>query len=66
MIYLQQIEWTPEQLQYGITVKLKEVPFKALAFNVVATNGDIEWVITNHARGLFTCKLFKTRTRCVG
>ncbi len=49
-IHLQQIEWTPEQLQYGITVKLKEAPFKQL-FKVVATNGDIEWVITNRAPG---------------
>ena len=50
-IHLQQIEWTPEQLQYGITVKLKEVPFKVQLFKVVATNGDIEWVITNRAPG---------------
>ena len=27
-IHLQQIEWTPEQLRDGITVKLKEVPFR--------------------------------------
>ncbi len=39
-IHLQQIEWTPELLQYGITVKLKEVPFKVQLFKVVATNGD--------------------------
>jgi hypothetical protein len=50
-IHLQQIEWTNEQLQYGITVKLKEVPFKVQLFKVVATNGDIEWVITNRAPG---------------
>ena len=50
-IHLQQIEWTPEQLQYGITVKLKEVPFKVQLFKVVATNGDSEWVITNRAPG---------------
>ena len=50
-IHLQQVEWTPEQLQYGITVKLKEVPFKVQLFKVVATNGDIEWVITNRAPG---------------
>ena len=50
-IHLQQIEWTPEQLRDGITVKLKEVPFKVQLFKVVATNGDIEWVITNRAPG---------------
>jgi len=28
-------------------VKLKEVPFKVQLFKVVATDGDIDWVITN-------------------
>jgi hypothetical protein len=46
-IHLQQIEWTPEQLENGLMVKLKEVPFKVRLFKVVATNGDIDWVITN-------------------
>jgi len=50
-IPLQQLEWANEQLQYGITVKLKEVPFKVWLFKRVATNGDIEWVITNRAPG---------------
>jgi hypothetical protein len=31
-IHLQQIEWTHEKLQHGVTVKLKEVPFKSAAF----------------------------------
>jgi SRSO17 transposase len=48
-IHLQDIDWTPEQLQSGIPVKLKEVPFMVQLFKIVATNGDIEWVITNHA-----------------
>lgn len=46
-IHLDQIEWTPEQLENGLMVKLKEVPFKVRLFKVVATNGDIDWVITN-------------------
>jgi hypothetical protein len=46
-IHLQQIEWTPEQLENGLLIKLKEVPFKVRLFKVVATNGDIDWVITN-------------------
>ena len=50
-IHLQQIQWTPEQLQEGITVKLKKVPFTVQLFKIVATNGDIEWVITNRAPG---------------
>jgi hypothetical protein len=46
-IHLDQIDWTPEQLENGLLVKLKEVPFKVRLFKLVATNGDIDWVITN-------------------
>ena len=46
-IHLQDIEWTEERLHQGIIVKLKKVPFKVRLFKVVATNGDIDWVITN-------------------
>lgn len=46
-IHLDQIEWTPERLENGVVVKLKEVPFKVRLFKLVATNGDIDWVITN-------------------
>ncbi len=53
-IHLQAIEWTEQRLREGVPVKLKEVPFKVQLFKVVATNGDIEWVITNHPEGTFT------------
>jgi hypothetical protein len=46
-IHLDQIEWSAEHLENGLLVKLKEVPFKVRLFKVVATNGDIDWVITN-------------------
>jgi len=46
-IHLDQIDWTPDRLQNGVQVKLKEVPFKVQLFKLVATNGDIDWVITN-------------------
>jgi len=46
-IHLDEIEWTSDTLQNGLMVKLKEVPFKVRLFKVVATNGDIDWVITN-------------------
>ena len=46
-IHLEDIDWTEERLQNGMMVKLKEVPFKVRLFKVVATNGDIDWVITN-------------------
>jgi len=53
-IHLQAIEWTEHHLTYGVPIKLKEVPFKVQLFKVVAPNGDIEWVITNHPEGSFT------------
>jgi hypothetical protein len=37
----------PKRLQNAVMVKLKEVPFKVQLFKVVATNGNIDWVITN-------------------
>lgn len=46
-IHLHDIDWTAEQLRTGIGVKLKEVPFHVTLFKLVATNGDIDWVITN-------------------
>ena len=46
-IHLDEVEWTPERLKNGVRVKLKEVPFKVQLFKVVATNGNIDWVVTN-------------------
>jgi hypothetical protein len=45
--HLEDIEWTADRLAHGISVKLKEVPFKVRLFKLVAPNGDIDWVITN-------------------
>lgn len=47
-IHLADIEWTPERLQFGLSVKLKELPFRVQLFKVTAPNGDIDWVVTNH------------------
>lgn len=47
-VHLDEIEWTEERLKKGIIVKLKKVPFKVKLFKIVATNGDIDWVITNN------------------
>jgi hypothetical protein len=47
-IHLEEVEWTKERLEQGVIVKLKKVPFKVRLFKVVATNGDIDWVITNN------------------
>lgn len=46
-VHLSELDWTPERLKYGYSVKLKELPFRVHLFKVVATNGDIEWLITN-------------------
>jgi hypothetical protein len=35
-------------LEQGQIVKFKELPFKVKLFKLVAINGDIGWVITNH------------------
>jgi len=47
-IHMQELEWTEEAIKGGISVKLKELPFRLQLFKVVAPNGDIDWVITNH------------------
>jgi SRSO17 transposase len=47
-IHVQAIDWTPDRLANGVSVKLKELPFRVRLFKVVATNGDIDWIITNH------------------
>jgi len=46
-LHLQEIEWTPQTLEEGLLVKLKELPFAVRLFKIVAPNGDIEWLITN-------------------
>jgi hypothetical protein len=39
--------WKDMDPMNGVLVKLKELPFKVWLFKVVATNGNIDWVITN-------------------
>lgn len=46
-IHLDKIECTPERLERGVTVRLQKVPFDVRLFKLVATNGDIDWAITN-------------------
>lgn len=47
-IHMQDLNWTKDALHFGISVKLKELPFRLQLFKVVAPNGDIDWVVTNH------------------
>lgn len=56
-IHLEQVTWTAEQLANGQMVKLKEVPFKVRLFKVVATNGDIDWLITNSPEETLTTRV---------
>jgi len=53
-MHLDRIEWTEEQLEYGIKIKLQEVPFQVQLFKMVAPNGDIDWVITNSSEKIST------------
>ncbi len=46
-VHLETLEWTQDTLWHGQLVKLQELPFLVCLFKLVATNGDIEWVITN-------------------
>jgi hypothetical protein len=41
-VYLDDLEWTPERLQFGVVVKLKKVSFKVKLFKLVAPDGDID------------------------
>lgn len=47
-IHMQDLDWTMNAVNFGISVKLKELPFRLQLFKVVAPNGDIDWVVTNH------------------
>ena len=45
---LDTLEPPPQGWSRGVEVRLKEVLFGVKLFKLVATNGDIEWVITSH------------------
>ncbi len=51
---LEEIQWTLETLRSGQLVRIREVPFWLKLFKLVATNGDLEWVITNNLAEDFT------------
>jgi SRSO17 transposase len=53
-IHLQDLVWSAEQLEHGLSIKLKELPFRVQLFKVVTSNGDIDWIITNHPAGAMT------------
>ena len=63
-IHLNAIDWTPERRQLGVAVKLKDMPFRVQLFKVVATNGDIDWVITNEVATQGSLTVDVVRARC--
>jgi len=60
-VHLDTIDWTAAQLRDGIRIKLKEIPFHVTLFKVVATNGDIDWVITNDPATNLTSAIVRGR-----
>ena len=46
-IHLTDIDWTQERLTHGVRVRLQNVPVPVQFFKLVATNGDIDWGVTN-------------------
>ena len=56
-VHLPEIEWTEERLHAGITVRLKEGPFPVRLFKLVATDGSIDWLITNELDDTVTAQV---------
>ena len=53
-IHLDAMDWTPERCIHGVLVRLQKVPFPVRLFKLVATNSDIDWVITNNLDSMLT------------
>jgi len=56
-IHLDEIDWTAERLVQGVMVRLHKVPFAVRLFKLVATNGDIDWLITNDPDSTLTTQV---------
>ena len=56
-VHLQDVEWTPALLTSGIVVHLKAVPFPVRLFKLVATDGNIDWLITNEFDEIVTAQV---------
>lgn len=53
-VHLEDVEWTEKTLQTGLTVKLSKIPFAVKLFKIVATNGGIDWIVTNNLDSTLT------------
>ena len=58
-VSLDKIIWSEKDLEQGIVVKLKKVPFRVKLFKLVATNGSIDWLITNELDENLTMQVVK-------
>ena len=47
-VHLDEIRWTKQMQKQGIPIRLSKIPFAVKLFKLVATNGDIDWVVTNN------------------
>lgn len=56
-IHLAEIDWTAARLARGVRVRLQKVPFDVQLFKLVATNGDIDWLITNDPDSTLTMQV---------
>lgn len=57
--HLQELKWTKEEERYGIRIKVSKIPFTVRLFKLVATNGDIDWIITNDFDSMSTAEVIQ-------
>src|SRR5258706_8394678 len=60
--HLDSLAWSDDQLGHGHYVKRKELPFLVRLFKLVATDGDIEWVIANDPDETQTTQMVQTKS----
>lgn len=56
-LHLQDLSWSNEMIRHGISVRLSKIPFAVKLFKLVATNGDIDWVVTNNLDSAMTSQV---------
>jgi hypothetical protein len=61
-VHLASLLWTDDQIQHGISVKLKELPFRVRLFKVVAPDGHIDWAITNDSDSTVTTQVVQVHS----
>ncbi|MEM7117047.1 MAG: hypothetical protein AAF614_31735 [Chloroflexota bacterium] len=54
---LDEVDWGANKLANGIVERLSKIPFAVKLFRLVATNSDIDWVVTNNLDSTVTTEL---------